>query len=1050
MKAQKALRLPLINALDANHGSEILKKYYENKMIPADKKTYLTKLKDSVGPYMGIEAEDGSTHYLLDAASQIATLGHGFNSSIFFGTAEFLESWTNNSTTREFKDMRLAFINFFQRKLNWKKTYMTFTHSGAEANETALGYCYLRRVNQNANKVLAFEGSFHGRMMVTLAATWNKSKREPFEWKNYLAEYVKYPELEDSNINVHFPENWRETWNNAALKNFRVPESWCEDSKINLMIKKEVESLLAIRTQLLTKKIFAILVEPMQCEGGECYSSDRFHTALLLMAKTFKVPVIHDEVQTGFHLGRDFFWHRQFKMKGLSGEQLNPDFVICAKKAQLGIVLSHSPTKHIFRVNIFSGEELSVASAFRGYAHAISLDQAESRIIDIEKQVLPRLNALIKKHSKFIIRARSNGLAFAFDLIDSTALNKFVELRFKHGLLYYPAGHQTLRFRLNTAFGPKDMDFLFNRLDAICSELFLNETAELPTHVETDANYATPHYEWHKLLINTKLDRAKGIKLDDKKIVVKINNLMTLGTERSLGSEVELIQINSENFLDFREEIINLQQLVYEPARQTDIENFELTVLDKNSLCMGLISKMNNKDKTLIGIAFAGPLRLYPLERGVRSDPHFADNDSLYMLDVTIHPNYHGSGMGRNLKFALSVMAIAKGTKRIQGRNRDRLAGAMLNINLSLGAIEQNYISEDYPDFETHRDVFYYTIKADWKKPTLNLGLGISMPLTLQSLDEKYIDFQLPYLINKVCLSNFVSRAFLSGVKEFLNVLPLNLRHGYTTSGQSECVDKLAKTIWVKSNAEIKEKNIHRMMTFKNHYFGNGSMLARSLSIEADPYFEVTRMPNPTESSFTDVLAMVEKEFKSNAHLAVWVEPLLQKTMEKVPYEFLRGLKKLCTSHNVALIYNETASQFYRYSPKEFMASCLKEISPDAGMVYMSGQSGLSFVSDRYFFEQPLMMISTWDGDEFHFLSYYQSYCNVMNNLEDYQATAKAFHEKLIAELALYEIDDVKIENGFGYFKGSIPNSKAAMFQHKGNHYLVCPSFDAMKEYLNK
>ena len=204
------MKLPIINSDDSTYGLDVLKNYYANKMIPAEKKTYMTKLRASRGPYMGIEAKDGSTHYLLDAASQIATLGHGFNPSVFFGTSEFLESWTNDATTREFKDMRIAWQNFFNRKLNWKKTYLTLVHSGAEANEVALGYCYQSRINKEANKVLAFEGSFHGRMMVTLAATWNKSKREPFEWKNYLAEYVKYPELNDSQINVSMPAKWRE------------------------------------------------------------------------------------------------------------------------------------------------------------------------------------------------------------------------------------------------------------------------------------------------------------------------------------------------------------------------------------------------------------------------------------------------------------------------------------------------------------------------------------------------------------------------------------------------------------------------------------------------------------------------------------------------------------------------------------------------------------------------------------------------------------------------------------------------------------------------
>jgi glutamate-1-semialdehyde aminotransferase len=225
-------------------------------------------------------------------------------------------------------------------------------------------------------------------------------------------------------------------------------------------------------------------------------------------------------------------------------------------------------------------------------------------------------------------------------------------------------------------------------------------------------------------------------------------------------------------------------------------------------------------------------------------------------------------------------------------------------------------------------------------------------------------------------------------------------------------------------------------------------MLARSLSLDTPPYFSVSKLPNPNEVDFREVLKLVEKEFETREYLAVWVEPVLQKTMEKVPYEFLRGLRELATKYSVALVYNETASQFYRFSSKNFMASCFAEISPDAGMIYFGGQSGIAYTSSKYFLEQPLMMISTWDGDEFHFLTYYHAFKNIQANLEDYRVTAKAFHEKLVDKLSRYEIDAIKLDNGFGYFRGSIPSSLSKMFiQHNGT-YIVCPSFDAMKEYL--
>ncbi len=170
--------------------------------------------------------------------------------------------------------------------------------------------------------------------------------------------------------------------------------------------------------------------------------------------------------------------------------------------------------------------------------------------------------------------------------------------------------------------------------------------------------------------------------------------------------------------------------------------------------------------------------------------------------------------------------------------------------------------------------------------------------------------------------------------------------------------------------------------------------------------------------------------------------------MEKVPYEFLRQLRTLCHKYDVALIYNETASQMYRYSDKEYMASCFSEISPDAGMIYFSGQSGIAYTSTKYFLEQPLMMISTWDGDEFHFLSFYESFKNVKNQLELYKKTQKLFQEKIVDELSKYEMDVIKLQNGVGYFKGSIPQSLSKMFVQHCGIYLVCPSFDAMKEYL--
>ena len=66
--------LRLINKNTEAYAKTKLSHFYNKEIIPPEKKEYITDLENSVGPYMGIEDSDGRPSYLLDAASQIATL----------------------------------------------------------------------------------------------------------------------------------------------------------------------------------------------------------------------------------------------------------------------------------------------------------------------------------------------------------------------------------------------------------------------------------------------------------------------------------------------------------------------------------------------------------------------------------------------------------------------------------------------------------------------------------------------------------------------------------------------------------------------------------------------------------------------------------------------------------------------------------------------------------------------------------------------------------------------------------------------------------------
>ena len=1019
------MKLPIINKADEAYSSEILKSYYQNNLLPAEKKNYLTNLEASTGPFLAINGKDGELKYLMDAASQIATLGLGFSPSVFFGTAHYLESWTNNKDGKEFKAIRTALESFLKRKSGFKTLDLTLCNSGAEGNEIALGYCYRTRHHSKANKVLAFEDSFHGRMMITLSSTWNKVKREPFEWPEHETIYCPFPELELDNIHAKRPEGWQQFWSNSSSNTQEVPSQWLKDD----LLKLEIDCLLNVKEQLKTNSIFSILVEPMQCEGGDRYVTGRFNEALILLAHSYHVKVIHDEVQTGFHLGKEFFWHRELDMMDQNGELLSPDYVVCAKKAQVGMVLSH---ENIWGRNKY--EEFQVASTVRGYLHAIALDQAQDKIKKLEDISRAKLKSLCTKYSKFISRPRVNGMAFAFEVATNEDTMKFIAKRFNHGLLYYPAGAKTLRFRLNTSYTEDDINFLFERLDAMAANIFNNEEEKFIEHIETKDRESSLVYEWQNLLTSTKLSILNNTLKDSEELKKEISHLFSKSTKD------ELFLINSSNFNEWKDQVQDLQEVIYEPTRQTDISSFEKTAHNDNAVAIGV----RNGDK-LLAMAFSSPLNINPLERGVRQDPYLDNDKVLYMIDSTVSKELQGRGIGKVLKYALTAFAMAKGIDRIHGRNRDRLAASMLNINLSLGAYELMYIREDYPDFEEYRDVLYYSTTAKWEELPLNLSSAIESPLCTTDLTSEYIKEQLPFIVNKVCLSNFVSKRFLDQVKELTNLLPEELKHVYTTSGQSECVDKIAKTIWFKT-----EDKSNKMITFKGHFFGNGSFLSRSLSYDKDKFFNVTHLSTPDEENFNEVLTEVEIALKSGQTGGVWLEPIMQKTMQKTPVEFLKKLSSLCLQYKTKLIFNETASSMYRYESEDFFASSDKDIMPDAGFCFLGGQAGLCFKKEEIFIEKPLMLISTWDGDEFSFSNFNYATQLINNNLVEFNKTKIDFTNKLTEVLESFDIEEIELANGAGYFCGNISKELQENFSCINGRYIVCPNFGQMKRFLKE
>lgn len=1037
-------QLELINQKDGQYAQKVLNEYYQNDMIPAEKKTYLAKYSESVGPFLAVETDDQNNkpHYLLDLASQIATLGLGFNSAVKMGTTQFLSAWTGDTRDQEFQKLQKAHHQFIARKVGHSSIHLHYCHSGAEAAEIALGKCYQTRKNKEARKVICFEGSFHGRMLVSLFSSWNKSKREPFEIEELKSIYLPFADIKaavtSESLNPTCPQDWEKVWDMASLKNFSLPESWSNQQNADLQLQKEIQALLKLREQLLKKEAFAIIVEPMQCEGGDKYATSRYFSAILLIARAFEIPVIFDEVQTGFHLGREFFWHRQLKLRDIDQKELFPDYITCAKKAQVGMVIEINCQQNAG----LSTQEYNPASLIRGHLHALALDQSRDKIIQLEKYTHTQLQKIAQEFSSNLENPRINGLAFSLDLKEEfkNKLNDIINLRFDYGLLYYPAGERTLRFRLNLAFDEQLVDFTFSQLHAIFKQTFQSGTLKKQPHL---VNYTPPHQiefqQWQIKLLQMKYAIANNQFEETKEQEELLHQLVSYFKKQH---DLDLSFINQNNYQNFESMIEKIEQRNYEPARQTDIENFKKAAHSKKGICLALM-----KSGELVGLCCSAPLYTLPFDRGVRIDPYFNSDHALYVMDATIDHSLQGKGLGRMLKMAATLIATSHKVERLQGRNRDQIAQAMLKINLSLGAYPQAYFEDDYKDEGQNRDVIYYTLPLQWTRPPLNLSNLNQAPLDFSQFDQRFFDDQFFTLTNKICLSNFVSQNFLQNMKDHFMQLDPSLRHGYSASGQSEAVDKIAKSIWL-SQKKTNLKRPFKMISFKNHYFGAGSFLSRSLS-GIQPYFDTCLLDDPAQVKDKLILSRLKEELEKEA-LAVWIEPVPRYSLHPISKQFLIDIKQLCQRYKTPLIYNETYSSFYRYSDDNFYAGLDAEITPDAQFVYMAGQSALIALKKDYFIADPLMMISTWDGDEYSLVRYQKAKEWTQKNHQDFVKEKKQFHQNLTHWLSQFNGIECHVKNGTGYFTGALPKQFWHLFHFQTDRFIVNPTYMAMKDFNQK
>lgn len=269
-----------------------------------------------------------------------------------------------------------------------------FCNSGAEANEAAIKlarkYFYRQKEGQR-NQIIVFQNSFHGRTLATLTATGQSKYQEGFA------------PLPDGFVYAEF--------NNLASVEELINDGTC-----------------------------AIMVEPIQGEGGVKPADLEFLRGLRNICDREGILLIFDEVQTGMGRSGKLFAFQNYGVKPdilTTAKGLGGGFPIGAMMAADKAAGGFAPGDH---ASTFGGNPLATAVAAR-VVDMVSEKSFLDQVSQMGDYLAESLGNISDSH---ILGIRGKGLMLGMEF--DTEIKELVEICMKRGLLLVGAGPKVLRF----------------------------------------------------------------------------------------------------------------------------------------------------------------------------------------------------------------------------------------------------------------------------------------------------------------------------------------------------------------------------------------------------------------------------------------------------------------------------------------------------------------------------------------------------------------------------------------------------------------------------
>ncbi|MFN3344176.1 MAG: aminotransferase class III-fold pyridoxal phosphate-dependent enzyme [Chloroherpetonaceae bacterium] len=451
-----------------------------SKSMMVDGLDMILDLRKSSGAYL---YDAVSKRKLLDFFTFVASAPVGANHPAIWNDKAFLDKLlyaaiVNPSNSDIYSVEMAEFVETFRQLAMPKGMKYTFwIAGGALAVENAIKAAFDWKVKKNFKKgyttekghqVIHFKQAFHGRSGYTLSMT----NTDPA--KTDLFPKFNWPRI--TNPKITFPLN---------------------EQHLAEVEKLEAQAIAEIKQAFYENKddIAAILIEPIQGEGGDNHFRPEFLKALRLLSLENDAMLIFDEVQTGLGLTGTMWAAEQVLNNGnpcavgdttckslgrcVGDELCLPDMIAFGKKTQVCGFMSTTRIDEIednvfhvpSRINSTWGGNLVDMLRSKKYIEIIEQDKLLTNAKNIGAFLLTKIQLLVEEFKGTVSNPRGRGLMCAFDLPDKATRNKFISEVMKQGVVMLGCGERTVRFRppltLSLAEAEDGMALVRNAIKAI-------------------------------------------------------------------------------------------------------------------------------------------------------------------------------------------------------------------------------------------------------------------------------------------------------------------------------------------------------------------------------------------------------------------------------------------------------------------------------------------------------------------------------------------------------------------------------------------------------